>query len=448
MSNSLASPLPPTGIFNLGNFGDLQVVEVPHPPYGRAFAKIHEMCAASPCNLAFCPMNNYLTPEEAALINQTPDQNAVILGSKTPDGILYSIGDTLISGMFGKSLHESGSNEPIKLFSLGQKPVGGSMYGKKNIYGVTGENNAKVLKGKNKILFGNKITKNIGCNSTFKVILSNDTCHPHEISRNCTTQHALAQLLAARSPCPQGTPHVVFESPNLGSLSTRILRGNDAHALKTAFLQLIANQAMKGRGVYNKNITLTPDLCKLLMLKKAKGEVCCDRCADGIVGYRMRNHNKKKTFLFVVNSNDFHADEPVEPENALVQVIKMAYADTSKKGKRFVVVNPDEGEDDNCGCGNEEEEEEDDDEDGEDNDDGEVSYEDHLSGISNNYEIPLNKTVQEILNHVEMGFRKSLLEHHKCHLFPAYCDMLNLQQGEAPQANSLEYYLNKLQLTP
>ena len=366
-------------VHTLNSFGAVQFCELPHTVHlkkrTRPFDAIHTLCATTPCNLANFVADPYFCGDERSFINQTHDQTSPICLTKTPDGLVFHIQSRLISGMFGKSLYEQESTEPLKVFVVADK---GPAF-----------------------------------NKPFVLVHHTSPCNPHELSRHSITQHILSQILAVRPPCSQGTPRVLFEAPNLGTFSSRLLVGPEVHELKSSFLKLIATMSQRGTGVYDKTIKLKPEYSKLLMLKFAGGNIRCDRCHDGIVGYRVRPHNQKKSFVFVVNSNDFHAHELAEPESSMLQVLKMDYADTSKKGARIVVRTEDT------------QAEEDDTDDEEEEEPGEEAEEGSQEDPSC---IHLNMSVQEIINQIELAFRHKLLEHHECHMFPTYCTMLDRKQ--------------------
>ena len=364
----------------LKGFGTVHCVTVPHYGPGlRAFPLLHSLCSTTPCNLTNFSAEPYVSPSERKLINRTNNKKGTILITKTADGMLFHISSRLIGGMHGKSFFEPESNDPVKLFSL--------------------EDSHPQTR-------------------PFKLVFHGDECDVHELSRNAITEHVLAQIMALRPPCPKGTPRVIFQSPNVGTYSSRLITGPAVHALKLSFLQLISKMAQQGGGVYNRTIKLKPDFSQLLMLKYATGNILCDRCLDGIVGYRIRPHNQKKTFVFVANSNDFHADEPADEEESSLQVMKMDYADTSKEGARIVVRDTQACADDEDTCFG-----------GQDlspcEAGGDDEDEDEAPAIS------LNMTVQGINNAVSKFFSDKLLEHHTCHLFNPYCQMVEQNQQEA-----------------
>jgi hypothetical protein len=327
--------------------------------------------------MANCLADPYLLPHERKLINQTNDQHSPILLSKTPDGIVFHIGPRIIAGMHGKSFYEPQCQDPVQLFSLVEHPA------------ATATN-------------------------PFHLVFHNSPCAVHQISRHSLTRHIRNQLMALKPPCPKGSPCILFDSPNIGTLSTRVIKGPQVHALKLNFLELVSTMAAKGAAVYNKTVRLNPDFSKLLLLKNAQGHIRCDRCTDGIVGYRVREHNQKKTFVFVANSDDFHATAPSHPSTSALQVMKLDYADTSEEGARIVV------------------------------DDGEPSSEEEEEQQQEPYTVSLHMSVQEILNSIEHHFRMDNLQHSGCHLFPAYCDLLDEQQARRQQEHALSAAFTKL----
>lgn len=373
----------------LKGFGTVHCVEVPHYGPGlRAFPLLHSFCGSTPCNAMSVPVNQYLSPHELKLINRTHNQGASICMSKTADGMLFHIGNRLIAGIHGKSFYDQDSTDPVKLFSI--------------------EDSHPHIPS-----------------SHFSVVFHDNACDVHELSRHSITEHVLAQIKALQPPCPKGTPQVIFQSPKIGAFSSRVLKGPPVHALKTSFLELIDQMAQKGDGVYNRTIRLKPEFSKLLMLKHAAGNILCDRCHDGIVGYRIRPHNQKKTFVFVANSNDFHAFAPSHPDQSMLQVMKMDYADTSKKGLRIVIRDEDDKEVAPYGVPSFEQEEDDDDDEAQGEEDDEEE-----DGFPVFY-ISLRMTVQEIINAIELHFRNCMLKEHECHLFPRYCQLLAQKQRQA-----------------
>ena len=365
----------------LKGFGTVHCIEVPHYGPGlRAFPLLHSLCANTPCNLTNFAADPYISPSERKLINRTKTKKASILISKTADGMLFHINTRLIGGIHGKSFFDQEADDPVKLFSIEDSDQ---------------------------------------CPKPFNVVFHSDPCEVHELSRHAITEHVLAQIMALKPPCPKGTPRVIFQSPNVGTFSTRLITGPPVHALKLSFLNLISNMAQKGSGVYNRTIKLKPEFSNLLMLKFATGNILCDRCLDGIVGYRIRPHNQKKTFVFVANSNDFHADEPADEDDSQLQVMKMDYSDTSENGARIVVKDTQDDEEDPYAAYSPEALSN-----GQDDVVQEANDDDEPS-------ISLNMTVQQINNAVQTFFSDKLLEHHGCHLFTPYCAMLEQKQQEA-----------------
>ena len=371
-------------IHNLEHFGPLQICEVHHPVsktgrHLRAFPMLHKLCAQTPCNLKDYPVDQYLSPEEKALLDQTGGMLPLCM-SKSVDGLLFNKGDRLVAGMYGKSLYQPKSKDPNKV--IVNVDSGGST-------------NQQV----------------------FKLCMHNDLCDAHEISRHAITQHILSQMLAVKPPVlGDATPRILFESPNLGTFSSRVLVGPAVHSLKLSFLDMIAKMNKKGTGIYDKTIKLNPEFSKMLMLKDSYGNIKCNHCAGGIIGYRTNQFTKKNTFVFMANSNDFYDSKPADKDQSMLQLMKMDYADTSKNGPRIVVVKNDDDDDDD----DDESSSNDDDDDDEDNDGGDA--EDHC--------VHLNNTVQQNLNQIERAFRQFLLKYYGCELFPHYCSMLDKSQSK------------------
>jgi hypothetical protein len=363
-----------------GKFGVVHCVKIPHYGPGiRAFPYLHSLCANTPCNIKNFDVDSYITPNERSLINRTKNQSGKILMSKTADGMLFHIKGRLIGGMHGTSLYNPKSSEPVNLFSIQD----------------TCHTHTDV--------------------SPIKIVFHDGICDPHEVSRLAITKHVLHQLLALKPPCPKGEPHVIFKSPNLGTFSTRVVKGPLVHSLKLNFLQLIQQMAKKGGGVYNQTIRLKPEFSKLLMLKNSTGNILCDRCVDGLVGYRIRPSTQKKTFVFVANSNDFHADSPCHPNQSMLQVMKLDYADTSKNGTRVIVHDPLDDIEDADPYPYE-------DEDFEEEDEGCIPDQGKSIGgiIEQEPSISLGMTVQQMVNTIESHFRGKHLKEHSCECFPLY----------------------------
>jgi hypothetical protein len=339
------------------------------------FVTLRDLCQNTPCNLLGHDVTECLPRSELDVIhpNRFNGKHRILM-SKTADGMLFHIKDSLISGVHGKSFYDMHCADPIKVFTLNSHDT--------------------------------------AAHAPFRIVFHDGPCEPHELSRHAITEHILHQLLALKPPCPLGNPHILFKSPNLGTFSTRVLKGPPVHELKLSFLDLVQQMAQtKGGSVYDRTIRLKPEFSQLLMLKHTVGHIRCDRCVDGIVGYRVRPHTQKKTFLFVANSNDFHAHAPVHPSQSMLQVMKLDYADPSKKGLRVVVRNHDAQDEPAADY-------EDVPQDEYDALDLQDAHEDDETSGRN---ICLTMTVQQIINKLEHIFRSTHLEHHNCLLFPLYC---------------------------
>ena len=170
-------------------------------------------------------------------------------------------------------------------------------------------------------------------------------------------------------------------------------------------------------GIYDKTIKLNPEFSKMLMLKDSYGNIKCNHCAGGIIGYRTNQFTKKNTFVFMANSNDFYDSKPADKDQSMLQLMKMDYADTSKNGPRIVVVKNDDDDDD-------------DDDESSSNDDDDEEEEDNDGGDAEDHCVHLNNTVQQNLNQIERAFRQFLLKYYGCELFPHYCSMLDKSQSK------------------
>jgi hypothetical protein len=378
-----------------GGFGTVHCLEIPHYAPGiRAFPLLHSLCANTPCNVMNHEVDPYLAPSERQLLNRTKNQTGKLLMSKTADGMLFHIKDRLIAGMHGKSFYEPESEDPVHLFAIEDPSTTASQQQPQQL-------------------------------AHFNIMFHDGLCDAHELTRHAITEHILQQMLALKPPCPKGEPHIIFKSPRIGTFSTRLLKGPAVHELKVSFLSLVQKMSQQGAGVYNQTIRLKPEFSKLLMLKNASGNILCDRCVDGIVGYRVRPQNQKKTLIFVANSNDFHAAEPTRPEKSLLQVMKLDYADTSKRGARIILNDPN---DDNCEPQDFEPQQQ---------EEEVVAPEPEASADCPERCVSLDMTVQEMINQLEKYFREEHLENHNCQLFPLYCKTLADKQRQACNMDDL-----------
>ena len=123
----------------------------------------------------------------------------------------------------------------------------------------------------------------------------------------------------------------------------------------------------------------------MLMLKNPTGEILCERCLDGLIGYRIRKSTGKRTFLFVANADDFHSNTLSDKKKTKMQVFKVDY---HPDGQRIVLVDHEHEREDDP------------------------------------HTICIDWTVQRILNAVRGSFTAGNLEDHGCGMFPMYCSAL------------------------
>jgi len=354
-------------LHDLSTFGTLHQFKVDRPLKTGAqcpFQKLIQLSSETPCNLAVHPVDAVLTPEIRRLLDQTQTPGRTICMTKSADCLLFSklLAMTgqhrLISALCGEGLYNPDSDD-LHGFSIVDKP------------GVV--------------------------SVPFHLAIHNGPCNVHEISRHAIAEHILNQIKAVGPVSIDEKPSPVFESPNIGTLSSRVMKGPQVHELKKAFLKMVFKAAQQGEGVYDKTIRLKPEFSKMLMLKYAKGDVQVNRCIDGLVGYRVNKLSGKRTFLFVVNSNDFHHDTLSDEDESMMQEFKMDYNnDKGQDPPRIVVVD---------------------------------SMEEVRSLEGEEHAVSLDMEVQTIVNQIEKVIRSRILEHHGCHLFPMYCDMLDQQQA-------------------
>ena len=165
----------------------------------------------------------------------------------------------------------------------------------------------------------------------FRIVFHDGYTHAHEISRFCMADHAIAQVAAA-IPLDL-TPRVIMRADPLGALMGQCLKGADADLIKRTFLGLVAQASSN---VYDTPIETSETLSRLLQLKSTKGNISLARLRDGVLGYRNREDGHR-TFIFVANSDDFHADTPVTGAQSLMHVYKMQYKNPKPEGARLFV---------------------------------------------------------------------------------------------------------------
>ena len=247
----------------------------------------------------------------------------------------------------------------------------------------------------------------------FRVAFHDGYTRAHEISRFCMADHAIAQIAAA-IPLDT-TPRVIMRSEPLGTLFGQALRGDDADLVKRTFLNLA--QADPER-IYDTPIETSETLARLLQLKNPKGNISLARLRDGVLAYRKRADGQR-SFIFVANSDDFHADAPAEGDKSLLHIYKMLYKDPSPQGPRlFVNVSPKQtqmqaGKRNINVLGNH----------------NHIHVHPPLaassSGEAHSFGVPPIRpgehSVQQVLGLIEMAMRYAGREHAGCGAFPTYC---------------------------
>lgn len=238
----------------------------------------------------------------------------------------------------------------------------------------------------------------------FRMVFHDGYTEPHEISRFSMVDHAIAQVAAA---IPLSvSPRIIMQSENLGTLLGQCLAGSDADLIKQTFLGLV-RQAPDG-DVYDAPIETSALIAQLLQLKNIKGQFSLARLRDGLLGYRTRKDGHK-SFIFVANSDDFHADAPSTSDQSQVHVYKMQYKDPKPTGNRIFV---------------------------------------NVQLNSNNttqspcpYGTPLicpgQHSVQNVLGIIEWAIRHSGRDHAGCGDFPHFCLAQAIQRSGAPEDETM-----------
>ena len=221
---------------------------------------------------------------------------------------------------------------------------------------------------------------------------------PNDICPSSLINHAVAKA-AAGIPL-SAMSRVIFDSPNLGSLRGVMLKGANAHLIKSNFLKLVTKT--NAVSMYDIPIKVTEELSSALMLTNPEGHISCAKIKNGILGYRVREADGGKTFIFVCNSNDFFNDKPTSNiSESTLQLFKMSYTDLKPTGARISIqVTGNEYKKPPC------------------------KYNTPL--------IHLGMTVQDVLNVVEFACRNAMLDNAGCSHFPAhYIEHQRLQQADS-----------------
>ena len=207
---------------------------------------------------------------------------------------------------------------------------------------------------------------------------------PNEITLNSSIDHMIAK--AAASIPLEKDPRIIFDSPNLGSLRGVMLKGKQAHIIKSNFVKLVTKT--KGENMYDIPIKMTDELTSALMLSEPMGFISVAKIQNGMIGYRDREIDQGKTFIFVCNSNDFFEASPTANiAESTLQLFKMSYANPKKDGARISIqITKNQYQKPPC------------------------KYNTPL--------IHLGMTVQDVLNVVEFACRNAMLDHLGCSHYP------------------------------
>jgi hypothetical protein len=207
---------------------------------------------------------------------------------------------------------------------------------------------------------------------------------PNEITLNSSIDHMIAK--AAASIPLENDPRIIFDSPNLGSLRGVMLKGKQAHVIKSNFIKLVTKT--KGENMYDIPIKMTDELTSALMLSEPMGFISVAKIQNGMIGYRDREIDNGKTFIFVCNSNDFFEASPTPNiAESTLQLFKMSYANPKKDGPRISIqISKNQYKKPPC------------------------KYNTPL--------IHLGMTVQDVLNVVEFACRNAMLDHLGCSHYP------------------------------
>lgn len=205
----------------------------------------------------------------------------------------------------------------------------------------------------------------------FKVHLDDVLTSAHEVSRHADINHIFNQLSAA-NPL-SSAPRTIFQNKAIGSLLGRMIMGPEAIQIKAYMLSLLnSGTPTAPHSPYDQRLAIPPHFAESLMLKNKNGVLRVTPCQNGIIGYRTQPCGAR-VFVFLANSSDFFQHTLNTQQDSDLQVYKMDYEGTFPERPRFTLVNTPEE------CLN------------------------HLN-------VPVNATVQRIINHIELGFRRSGME--------------------------------------
>jgi hypothetical protein len=396
------SARPTSVVHTLGDFGQLHAGSLPF----EALKALRQTCGVTSCDAIHTHATALFDPVTLALLHQTdevlPHQTAL---AKLADGYVY----------YAPTLN----NKVLSILKDAPMCVPP---------GTPLEDVQPISPDGARSVFYSIVSKRSDSPASFKLVFHDGYTAPHEISRMSLVDHAIAQVASA-VPLASAA-RVIMQSDGLGALMGQMLTGDDARTLKGAFMGLIQQASARGGGgsIYNAPIETSRLMAKLLQLENLKGQFSLARLRDGLLGYRTRKDGHK-SFLFLANSDDFHAHAP--SDEGQVQVYKMLYADPSPRGNRIFV-----------------------------NVEGPVAFVNgnNNSVMSNNrvhspsyqmegaspcpmgtpYIRPDQHTVQNVLGIIEGALRRSGRTDYSCHEYPKLCEanaVEAIKSGEIEEAH-------------
>ena len=373
---------PVSVVHTLGDFGQLHAGSLPY----EALAQLRSKCCMTSCDAIHTHATALFDPVTLALLHQTdevqPHQTAL---AKLADGYVY----------YAPALN----NKVLSIIKDAPMcaPAGTRM---EDVLPISPDGARSV--------FYSIVSKRRESPASFKLVFHDGYTAANEISRMSLVDHAIAQVASA---VPLATSsRVIMQSDGLGSLLGQMLLGDEARALKGAFMGLIQQACGSSTGIYNAPIETSRLVAQLLQLDSLKGQFSLARLRDGLLGYRTRKDGHK-SFLFLANSDDFNARTP--SDDGHVQVYKMLYADPSPRGNRifvnvqgpvaFVQGNGNQVMSNNSSSGN-------------------SSYQmGSPCPLGTPFISPEKHTVQNVLGIIEGALRRSGRADYSCHEYPQMC---------------------------
>ena len=279
----------------LADFGSMHVVQIP----SAMLSGLSSHYQQTPCNAQECPVGRETPLWMQAMVNP---YGGPLFYSKTPNCVLFSTprrggpAQKVVSILHSPNMYlpEPGS-EPAQLVVLSG--------------------------GKRDFVLGHEHRpRGVG-----------------ELS-SCSPYNHLLQEVVAMKPL-DSTPRVIFEDQGLGTLEGYMLERGAVRYLTQKYLEHLEENRGESHMGFGVEMQLPEEACKLLRVKQPKGRLRMRACANGILLYRTRKWDGKKTLIAVVNSRmtapgaSFGEDVGNDP----VQVYKMHYSDVSNDGARIFV---------------------------------------------------------------------------------------------------------------